>query len=70
MDRLAVGDVRRLLGALTPEQRDVLALRLIGEMTVDEVATALQKPPGAVKALQRRALATLRRTIASGGART
>jgi len=70
MNRLAVDEVDRLLGQLTPEQRDVLALRLIAEMSVEEVATALQKPPGAIKALQRRALASLRRRLGSEGAPT
>lgn len=69
MKRLGLIEVHRLLAALTPEQRDVLALRLIAEMSVEEVANALQKPPGAVKALQRRALATLRRTVGVGAAR-
>lgn len=69
MNRLGLIDVQRLLGALTSEQRDVVALRLIAEMSVEEVANALQKPPGAVKALQRRALATLRRRLGPGAAR-
>ena len=63
MDRVAVTEAHRLLDTLTCDQRDVLALRLIGQMSVEEVATALQKPPGAIKALQRRALATLRRRL-------
>ena len=66
MDRLALDDVHQLLAALTADQRDVLALRLVGEMSVEEVAIALGKPPGAVKALQRRALAALRRRLGSG----
>ena len=69
MDRLAVHEIHQLLGALTSEQRDVLALRVVSQMSVEEVATALQKPPGAIKALQRRALATLRRRLAPGAAR-
>ena len=68
MDRLAVQEIHQLLGALTSDQRDVVALRVVSQMSVEEVATALQKPPGAVKALQRRALATLRRRLAPGAA--
>ena len=68
MDRLAVTEAGELLGTLTSDQRDVLALRLIGQMSVEETATALQKPPGAVKSLQRRALATLRRRLEPGAA--
>ena len=63
MDRLGVTEADELLGTLTADQRDVLMLRLIGQMSVEETASALQKPPGAIKALQRRALATLRRRM-------
>ena len=63
MERLAMGDVHQLLDALTSDQRDVLALRVVAQMSVEQVATALGKSPGAVKALQHRALATLRRRL-------
>ena len=63
MARLAAERVAQLLGELTPGQRDVLSLRLVVGMSVDEVAAVLDKPPTAVKALQRRALATLRRRL-------
>ena len=63
LGRLATESTTQLFAELTPDQRDVLALRLIGQMTVQEVATVLGKPAGAVKALQRRALATLRRKM-------
>ena len=66
LDRLAVEEIHHLLDGLTSDQRDVLALRLVTQMSVEEVATVLAKPPGAVKALQRRALATLRRRLAPG----
>ena len=58
---LAAERVAELLDQLSPGQRDVLALRFIARMSVEEVAGALAKQPAAVKALQRRALATLRR---------
>jgi RNA polymerase sigma-70 factor (ECF subfamily) len=64
--RLAIDDVHRLLARLTSDQRDVLTLRVIAQMSVEEVAAALDKPAGAIKALQRRALATLRRTLSQG----
>ena len=48
-------------------QRDVLVLRLVGGLTVDEVAAALDKSPGAVKALQRRALLALRKILEREG---
>lgn len=56
-------DVRRLIDALTPPQRDVLVLRIFGGLTVEEVAKAVERRPGAVKALQRRGLEALRRAM-------
>jgi RNA polymerase sigma-70 factor (ECF subfamily) len=47
------------ISALAPDQRSVLLLRIIGDLTVEEIAGALGKRPGAVKALQRRALRRL-----------
>jgi RNA polymerase sigma-70 factor (ECF subfamily) len=55
--------VRMLLDSLVPDQRDVLVLRILGDLTVEQVATALGKSEGAVKQLQRRGLLTLRRTL-------
>lgn len=55
--------VRRLLAALAPDQRDVLTLRVLGDLTVEQVADALGKTEGAVKQLQRRGLIALRRTL-------
>jgi RNA polymerase sigma factor (sigma-70 family) len=54
---------RRLIFDLTAEQRDVMLLRILGGLTVPEVAAAMGKRPGAVEALQRRALAQLRKRI-------
>ncbi len=48
--------VLELLAELPPDQRSVLLLRILGDMTVEEVARAVGKRPGAVKALQRRGL--------------
>ena len=62
--------MRSLLDALTPDQRDVLTLRLISGLTVKEVAIVLAKQPGAVKTLHRRALSALRRNLADEGMTT
>lgn len=58
--RLANERVAALCDRLVGDQRDVLLLRLVAGVTVDEVAAALGKTPGAVKALQRRGLTALR----------
>jgi RNA polymerase sigma-70 factor (ECF subfamily) len=62
--RLGDERVTALLATLTPDQRHVLALRVVADLSLEQVAELLGKPVGAVKALQHRALATLRRTIA------
>lgn len=54
---------RALLGTLTPDQRDVVTLRVLGDLSVEQVAALVGKPPGAVKALQRRGLDALRRQL-------
>lgn len=61
--RLGGARVLQLLDILTPDQRQVLALRVIADLSLDEVAGVVGKPVGAVKALQHRALASLRRSI-------
>ena len=48
--------VRAMLAELPEEQRAVLLLRILGDLTIEQVAGALGKRVGAVKALQRRAL--------------
>ena len=61
-----MSEVLRMLDQLTEEQRDVLALRVIGDLTVEQVAEIVGKKPGAVKALQRRALRALRKKAERG----
>ncbi len=58
-DVLGTERVQALLDRLPPDQRDVLVLRVVADLTVEQVAAALEKSPGAVKALQRRALSFL-----------
>ena len=48
--------VRAAIDDLPPDQRAVLLLRILGDLTIEQVAEAVGKKPGAVKALQRRAL--------------
>ncbi len=59
--------LRRALQRLTPDQRDVILLRFIAQMRTSEVASVMNKTPGAVKALQHRALAALRRELETLG---
>jgi RNA polymerase sigma factor (sigma-70 family) len=55
--------VRRLCAALAPDQRDVLLLRMAADLSLEQTAEALGKSTGAVKALQHRAVAALRRQL-------
>lgn len=56
LDCLGEQWVRRVLGELVPNQRDVLLLRILADLTVEQVAETLGKSVGAVKQLQRRGL--------------
>ena len=51
------------LGELSPDQREVLLLRMAAGLTAPEVADTLGKTTGAVKALQHRGLASLARVL-------
>jgi RNA polymerase sigma factor (sigma-70 family) len=67
MNSLGDERVTELLACLTDDQRDVLLLRIVGDLTVEQVGEAVGRRPGAVKALQRRGLATLRRILLAEG---
>lgn len=60
MDRLAPREVLALMDVLGEDQREVLTLRIVAGLTVEQVAEIMGKSAGAVKQLQRRALITLR----------
>lgn len=64
---LAAERVRALCDQLVTGQRDVLLLRLLGDFSIEQVATALGKSPGAVKALQRRGLLAIGRLLEREG---
>ena len=55
--------VMQLLDQLPPLQRDVILLRVVADLSIDDVAASVGRRPGAVKALQRRGLAALRRLL-------
>lgn len=67
MDALGTVDAARMLEVLTDDQRDVIGLRIVAGLTLDETAQVVGKPVGAVKALQRRGVAALRREIERQG---
>ncbi|WP_158543005.1 RNA polymerase sigma factor [Phytoactinopolyspora halophila] len=67
LDALGSRHVHELCSELTAEQRDVLFLRVVADLSVEQVAGVVGRSNGAVKALQRRALTALREKIAREG---
>jgi RNA polymerase sigma-70 factor (ECF subfamily) len=63
--RLRCQGVRSALNELTDDQQEVIALKFLEGMSNDEVAEITDRSVGAVKALQHRALAALRRHLIS-----
>jgi RNA polymerase sigma factor (sigma-70 family) len=66
IDRLGTERIVRILQRLVPDQREVLLLRVIGGLTIPEIARILGKTSGAVKALQRRGLHNLKEFLPKG----
>jgi RNA polymerase sigma factor (sigma-70 family) len=61
-DRIDAGSqLQDAIRLLTEDQRAVILLRIVADMSVEDTAAIVGKRPGAVKTLQRRALASLRR---------
>lgn len=56
----------RMMDQLSPDQRDVLRLRFLCEMSMEEVAAEMGKNVSSVKALQFRAVRTMRRLFPDG----
>ena len=62
-------DIERIIsaaGQLTKAQRDVIALRFAGELSVAEAARVMGRSEGAVKALQHSAIVSLRKAMSAG----
>ena len=60
IDELITDEIIEILAKLSPEQRDVLLLRIVADLSVAETARILCKKQSAVKAAQRRGLMRLR----------
>jgi RNA polymerase sigma factor (sigma-70 family) len=63
VERLGGASVRSLLDDLPEDQRNVMVLRIIGDLTIEQIAEVVGKREGAVKALQHRALEALRKKV-------
>jgi RNA polymerase sigma-70 factor (ECF subfamily) len=63
--RIAQARARAALWKLTTDQRQVILLKYFEGLSNEEVAAALDKPVGAIKSLQHRALDSMRRVLAA-----
>ena len=62
-DQIMTEAARQALKTLTPDQRQVICLKVLDGMSNKEVAEIMGKSIGAVKSLQHRALAALQRSL-------
>lgn len=60
------GRVSQLLELLGAEQGEVLMLRIVADLAIEQVAEIMGKSQGAVKQLQRRALSRLKELVQEG----
>jgi RNA polymerase sigma-70 factor (ECF subfamily) len=62
-----VEGVEAVCAQLPADQRSVVLLRIIGELSIEQVAEVLGKSPGAVKQLQRRGFESARKILSRQG---
>ena len=58
-----MGEIRWAMSRLTPDQQHVLALRFSQDCSLEETASMVDKSVNAVKVLQFRTLAAMRRLL-------
>ena len=63
IDDMATQRVVGVLDQLSPDQRSVVMLRIVGDLSLEQTAEILDKRVGAVKSLQKRAFDRLRRIL-------
>jgi RNA polymerase sigma factor (sigma-70 family) len=66
--RIGTDTVQELCGLLPEDQRSVLLLRILGDLTIEQVAEVMDRSVASVKALQRRGLRSLRERLETAGA--
>lgn len=67
LSRISSAEALQVLAKLSGDQRAVLLLRIVGDLSLDQVAEAIGKRTGAVKQLQRRGLIAVRRELEREG---
>jgi len=63
LSRIGERELTQVLTELAPAQRQVLMLRLVADLSIEQTAAVLGRSAGAVKALQHRAIEAARRRI-------
>lgn len=62
LESLGAG-ITDMLHQLNDEQREVIVLRIVADLAIEQVAEIMGKSPGAIKQLQRRGLLALRELV-------
>jgi RNA polymerase sigma-70 factor (ECF subfamily) len=60
LEQIGTDRVQELLDRLSPDHREVLALRVVADLSVEQTAVVMRRSIGSIKQLQRRALIALR----------
>ncbi|MEO8889316.1 MAG: RNA polymerase sigma factor [Jatrophihabitantaceae bacterium] len=61
---LAAARVRAVLAVLPEDQREVLTLRVVADLSIEQIAAVMGRSQGAVKQLQRRGMIAVRQALA------
>ena len=69
LDHALPGPAGQAMSRLAPDQQEVLALRVVADLSLQQTARAMGRSTGAVKQLQRRALLALRGELGVTGRR-
>lgn len=66
MAQLSEARMTEILNTLTDDQKQVLALRILGDLSLEETASVMRKRVGAIKSLQHRALLSIKAKLEEG----
>jgi RNA polymerase sigma-70 factor (ECF subfamily) len=67
LTRIGEDELAAVLEALSDDQRAVVLLRVVADLSIEDVAATLGKRAGAIKQLQRRGLAAVKRELGRKG---
>lgn len=67
LERFSTERLVQLFSVLAPDQRDVLTLRIVADLSLEETASVMGKTVGSVKVLQHRGISRLRELAVEGG---